>query len=192
MKKRAKPVGMNALNNLIEACRRNDRRAQVELYDLFSRTMFNTSYRLVKNLAEAEDITQEAFLAAYRNIGSFRNEVPFDGWLRRIVINRSLDYLRKQKHVFTELNEDIPDSAGNADYNGEYDENREALRRQLIAGLAMLPEGFRIILSLYYFEGYDHEEIAHILKISPSTSRSQLTRAKRKLGTLLNQHHKTQ
>lgn len=173
---------MSGLNRLIKACKKNDRRAQIELYDLFAKTMYSTCYRLLKSTADAEDAMQEAFLSAFVKIDTFRNEVPFDAWLRRIVINKSLDALRKKKELFTEISNEIADDTTTHE-NPDFIKN---LRNQLMSELENLPEGYRVIVSLYYFEGYDHDEISQILNISPSTSRSQLTRAKQKLIRRLN------
>ena len=144
--------------------------------------MYNTSLRLVKNTAEAEDIIQESFLSAFRALDSYGDQVPFDAWLRRIVINRSLDHLRSAQQLFTEIKDDeiIRDEALTP--ASDEDESLRKKRLEMIKKEAMaLPDGFRIVFSLYYYEGYDHEEISNILNISASASRSQLSRAKNKV-----------
>lgn len=130
---------------------------------------------------EAEDVMQESFLAAFLKIKTYRGEMSFGSWLKKIVINKTIDVLRTRKVKFEELNEKVavPDEP---DWNGP-DATEENLKKvsRIREAVKMLPEGFRVVLSLALFEGYDHEEISMILKISESTSRSQLTRAKKKL-----------
>jgi len=171
--------------DLVKACKRNDRKAQFRLYELYSKAMFNTSLRIVKDRQIAEDIMQESFLSAYTAITDFREEVPFGVWLKRIVINKSLDHLRKNRPIFEELKEEILPVDEQEDRNESQIDN-EKLIHSIKTALLELPDGYRIILSLSLFEGYDHEEIGRILNITTSTSRSQLTRAKRKLKEKLN------
>ncbi|MBN1597576.1 MAG: RNA polymerase sigma factor [Bacteroidales bacterium] len=176
-------ISKEEMSALISACRKNNRVAQIKLYDLYSKSMYNTCLRIVKDSMLAEDIVQECFLTAFQSIGSFRGDSSFFSWLRKIVINRSLDQIRKRKKFFEQIDEESDNYSDEIvdqkkDDVDEFDQERLALLKKLILEL---PEGFRIIISLYFFEGYDHEEIAQILDITPSTSRSQLTRAKRKL-----------
>jgi RNA polymerase sigma-70 factor (ECF subfamily) len=162
---------------LLDACLENNRKAQIRLYKLYAKQMYNISFRIVKDQMLAEDIIQEAFISAFRGLKNFKREVPFHVWLKKIVINKSLDEIRKNKTRYTEL---IDDNI--AEENGEYDEgDKEELIKRLKDELYQLPDGYRIILSLYYLEGFDHEEISQIMKITASTSRSQLTRARRVL-----------
>lgn len=141
--------------------------------------MYNSSLRIVKDPAEAEDIMQEAFLSAFKNISKYKGEVSFGAWLKRIVVNRSLDCLKKKKLELFPLDNEIHKlPAEEVKQNFEYSE--EQIKR-LKKGINLLPTGYRIILNLYLLEGYDHEEIGGILDISPSTSRSQFLRAKKKL-----------
>lgn len=164
---------------LIESCLANDRKAQIEIYNRYAKSMFNVSLRMVRDRMLAEDIMQEAFISAFKGLRNFRREVSFYSWLRKIVINKSLDEIRRQKTIFTEIKDDLVEEAGTDD---EDDTAKKELVMQLKNELYKLPDGYRIILSLYYLEGYDHDEISQILKISASTSRSQLTRAKRLLS----------
>jgi RNA polymerase sigma-70 factor (ECF subfamily) len=141
--------------------------------------MFSICMRLVNNTAEAEDVMQEAFLNAFTKIDTYKGEVSFGAWLKRIVINRSLDYLKKRKVKFEEINEktnQLPD------YQMEIKEvNMEVIKD----AIQKLPDGYRVVLSLFLIEGYDHEEISEILGISNSNSRTQYLRAKNKLRELL-------
>jgi len=171
---------------LIADCRKNNRTAQIKLYELFAKRMYNTSLRILKNRMLAEDAVQEAFINAFRTLDNFRGEVPFEAWLRRIVINQSIDQMRKENKVFLEPVENIklvgPDEF---DLDDDFIE-KEHLINEVKKQLNELPNGYRIILSLYYLEGYDHEEISQILHITSSTSRSQLTRAIKKLREMMN------
>lgn len=138
--------------------------------------MYNTALRIVSDDEEAQDVLQEAFLDAFTRIKDFRQETTFGLWLKQIVINKSINQLRKRKLEFVSLTvEDLPDDDTNdhSDFEYQVEAVKEALNE--------LPDGYRVIVSLYLLEGYDHEEIAHILKISESTSRSQFLRGKRKL-----------
>lgn len=165
------------LESLIDACLLNDRKAQIEVYNRYAKSMFNVSLRMVKDKMLAEDITQEAFISAFKDLKNFRREVSFYYWLRKIVINKSLDEIRRRKIIFTDLNESIITEEPTDDE--ENNTAKEEMLNRIKNELYNLPDGYRVIISLYYLEGFDHDEISQILKISSSTSRSQLTRAKR-------------
>lgn len=169
---------------LLEACKRGEPRAQMEIYRLYYKPMYHTSFRILGDTMEAEDVMQEAFLVAFRNLGSIDLNTSFGGWLKRIVVNRSLDALRKRKPQI-ELVEDYPDEIHAEPWNpteeGTIGEKVEKIRR----ALEKLPEKYRLVLSLNLFEGYDHEEIGQILGVTPSTSRAQLSRGKQKLLQLI-------
>jgi RNA polymerase sigma factor (sigma-70 family) len=142
--------------------------------------MFNVALRIVNDDAEAEDVLQEAFLDAFNRISDFRQETTFGLWLKQIVINRAINYLRKRKVKLVGIDDiEIAEEPS-------YDESETQLKVEAIkAAMEELPDGYRVVLTLYLFEGYDHEEIAHILKITENTSRTQYMRAKRKLNSLL-------
>ncbi|RZL47177.1 MAG: sigma-70 family RNA polymerase sigma factor [Pedobacter sp.] len=165
---------------LVNDCRAGSRKAQFELYKLYANAMYNVALRIVNDDAEAEDVLQEAFLDAFNRIKDFRQETTFGLWLKQIVINRSINYLRKRKLELVSLDEvEVADEPAT-----DFEETTfkvEAIK----AAMNELPDGYRVVLTLYLFEGYDHEEIAHILKITENTSRSQYLRAKRKLNSLL-------
>ncbi len=128
---------------------------------------------------EAEDVMQEAFLSAFKKIGTYKGEVSFGAWLKKIVVNRSLDYLKKRKVKFETVTEMATQIT---DYQIEIQEvDIQALNR----AIQKLPNGYRVVLSLFLIEGYDHEEISQILNISNSASRTQLLRAKNKLKMIL-------
>jgi RNA polymerase sigma-70 factor (ECF subfamily) len=142
--------------------------------------MYNTSLRIVGNVNDAEDVMQESFLSAFNKLDSYEGKVSFGAWLKKIVVNRSLDYLKRRKVIFEEINERVLEEEPDPGMEiQEIDLNK--LKRVMMK----LPEGYRIVLSLYLLEGYDHDEIAEILTITNVSSRTQLLRAKRKLRDLL-------
>jgi RNA polymerase sigma factor (sigma-70 family) len=124
---------------------------------------------------------QEAFISAFRNLDKYRAEASFGAWLKKIVVNKALNVLKKRKTEFLPENEDwdIPEEEQHTDYGDQLtvDRVKNAIQR--------LPDGYRSVLSLYLLEGYDHQEIAEIMGITESTSKSQLNRAKHKLRELL-------
>jgi len=171
---------MNSHQDLIDGCKNCDQKAQFQIYKLYYKAMYNTSLRIVNNTMEAEDIMQESFLSAFEKIDTYSGTVSFGAWLKRIVINRSLDALGKRKAVF----EDIETHIGIRDESSDENDRNEDLDvkiNEVKDAIEHLPDGYRVILSLYLLEGYDHDEIAEILNISSSTSRSQLSRARQKL-----------
>ena len=165
---------------LVAACRKGNRQAQFEIYKLYAKAMYNVALRIVNDDDEAEDVLQEAFLDAFTRLESFRAETTFGLWLKQIVINKSINQLRKRKAEFVSLDGiDIADEVAHTEEDLQYQVN------EIKEAVAQLPDGYRVVLTLYLFEGYDHEEISHILKISENTSRSQYMRAKTKLNSLL-------
>jgi RNA polymerase sigma factor (sigma-70 family) len=169
--------------NLVVECKKGSKKACYELYRLYAKAMLNVAFRIVGNVAEAEDVLQEAFLDAFGKLKDFRKDTTFGLWLKQIVVNRSINLLRKRKLEFMELEgeqlENIPDESFEDDEDIKYQAARvnEAIKE--------LPEGYRLVISLYLLEGYDHEEIAQILNINENTSRTQFLRAKRKVVEIL-------
>lgn len=145
--------------------------------------MYNIAVRILRNEDEAADILQEAFIDAFGRIADFRQETTFGLWMKQIVINKSISQLRKRRMELIPIEESDAEAISE---NSEPDtEEIELQVRQVHAAIHQLPDGYRVVLTLYLLEGYDHEEISHILKISENTSRTQLLRAKRKLVELL-------
>lgn len=166
--------------DLVNACRKGSRAAQFELYKLYERAMYSAALRIVNHEAEAEDVVQEAFLDAFLRIGDFRGDTTFGLWLKQIIVNKSINCLRKRRVEFTNLDGveiAAEESADQEELQWKVEEVKAAVKR--------LADGYRVVLTLYLFEGYDHEEISHILKISEVTSRSQFMRAKTKLRNIL-------
>jgi RNA polymerase sigma-70 factor, ECF subfamily len=173
----------NIHEHLIEKCRNKDPKAQFEIYKLYYKAMFNTCCRIVNNTEEAEDIMQESFLAAFEKIETYNGEVSFGAWLKRIVINRSLDALKKRKMELVPLDHTTQeDFIEEMNFN---DSDTEKELHRIKKAVNKLADGYRIVLTLYLFEGYDHDEISKILEISSSNSRSQYSRAKQKLKEIL-------
>ncbi|RFP63703.1 RNA polymerase sigma factor [Hymenobacter lapidiphilus] len=172
---------------LVERCRLGDRRAQAEIYKRYSKAMFNASLRITGDYAEAEDVLQEAFLSAFRELHSYKGDSSFGSWLKRIVINKSINCLRNRRLSLVPLGEQHDAAAEATDYGPEPEITswRADVVRRCVQDL---PDGYRVVLTLYLLEGYDHAEIAGILNISESTSKSQYSRARKKLLELARQH----
>ncbi len=177
-------VYKNIHEDLIEACKRFDRKSQNQLYKLYYKAMYNTCLRIMNNTEEAEDVMQEAFLSAFEKIDQYNGAVSFGAWLKRIVINRSIDAVKKRRIYFEEINDDRHTEIASEEVREEQDSVQSIEKIKVC--MEKLADGYRLILSLYLFEGYDHEEIGSIMNITSSTSRSQFTRAKKKLLELMN------
>jgi RNA polymerase sigma-70 factor (ECF subfamily) len=168
---------------VVEACRKGDRQAQFELYKMYGKGMYNICLRMLGNAEDAEDVLQLAFVDVFRRLDQFRQESTIGAWIKRIVVNRCLDHLRKRKVMIESFDDQVHDVPQSEATNGsaELSYSVEDIQQAVYA----LPDGYRVVLTLYLFEGYDHEEISKILDISVSTSKSQYHRAKRKLRDTL-------
>ncbi len=149
--------------HLIEKCIDNDSRAQMQLYDLYCKAMFNTACNFIKDDVIAQDIMQEAFIKAFKKIDTYSGEATFGAWLKRIVVNQSLDWLKKQKPETVDL-EDHVVSIVEDDENWEV-ENDTSLNA-IYHCIEQLPIKCKNVVKLYLLEGYDHQEVAQILQIS--------------------------
>jgi RNA polymerase sigma-70 factor (ECF subfamily) len=163
---------------LIEECIRHHRKAQYALYERYASTMLGVCCRYSKNREEAEDLMQEGFLKVFDKIATFRGQGSLEGWIRRIMINHALNYLKARKMNFIEedpqrWSEHLPD-------NSEPDGPEELYAPDvMLKAVQSLPDGYRVVFNLYVFEGFSHKEIADSLSISENTSKSQLSRARR-------------
>ena len=166
---------------LIEECRKGNNKAQYRLYNQYSKAMFNLAYRILNNREDAEDILQETFVDCFRYIDSFRFESTFGAWLKKILVNKCINHLKKKK-IDLILFDNLPTEVSEEEADITYDTGK------IFKGIEMLPDGYRIILTLYLLEGYDHSEISRILGISESTSKSQYSRAKEKLRNILSKN----
>ena len=170
-------------DEMIDRCLRGDAQAYKELYQRYSKAMFNTCLRLLNNVTEAEDVLQDSFIEAFKNLQNFEYRTSFGGWLKQICVNRSINQLKKRKLDLVDIEK-----------NGQYDlaeettidEKEVSLKVEAVKKAIMqLPDGYRTVLSLYLLEGYDHEEIAGILNVAESTTRTQFIRARQKLLQVL-------
>ncbi|MCT4580202.1 MAG: RNA polymerase sigma factor [Flavobacteriales bacterium] len=167
---------------LIEDCKSGNQYAYNQVYYGCAKGVFNSIIRIVNHREEAEDILQETFISAFKNIENFRNESSLFGWIKKIAINKSLNSLKKKQLQWSET------SIENLNIEEEEDEwdHVKLSVNEIAQQLNNLPNGYRLIISLYLFEGYSHKEIAQELGISESTSRTQYVRGKKKLRALLN------
>lgn len=171
-------------NHIIEKCKQNNRKAQMQLYNQYCQGMYIVAKRFVKHEAEAEDVVQDAFIKAFSKLHQYQAEVTFGAWLKRIVVNTSIDALKSKNQRLVELEEvhlKVVDASDEdkwlVDDAVSIDNIKEAINN--------LSEKYRYVVMLYLIEGYDHQEISEILKISEVASRTQLYRGKLKLQELL-------
>lgn len=161
---------------LIEGCRRKDRSAQKSIYEQMAGKMLSVCCRYVKNRMEAEDVLVTSFMKVFDKIDQYKNEGSFEGWVRRIVVNESLTYLRKNKSMYIET--ELEEADRQPDLN-KVDNTLEA--DDLLKLVSELPAGYKIVFNMYAIDGYSHKEIAGHLGISENTSKSQLSRARNQL-----------
>lgn len=177
---------------MIDGCKTNDRHSQKHLYAIFAKKMYNTAFRITKCQDDAADVLQDSFVEIFGAISNFRSKAEvLEHWIRRIIINKALNVLRRKKH----LNEIFIDPVGSWEsISGTEDADSidcgdAALLSQKISlirdTIQEMHEGYRLVLTLYLWEGYDHQEIAEILKIQESTSRTQFMRGRQKLIQIL-------
>lgn len=167
---------------LIEQSKKGDRKAQFALYNQYVDAMFQISLRMLNNRADAEDTLQESFVKAFKNLNQFKYESSFGAWLKKIVINTCINHLKKRKLKWVEMEDaaiemKIETTESPLNHLPKIEHIKEKIK--------LLPDGFRVVLTLYLLEGYDHSEISQILNISESTSKTQYHRAKNKLKQLI-------
>ena len=167
-------------DELIKGCLKGDRAAQKHLYELHSSRMYAVCYRYVKDPMQAQDILVTAFMKVFDKVGQFKNEGSFEGWIRRIMVNEALTWLRRNKNMYVETDLE------QADHEPDYKNLSDHLEAEdLMNMIAALPSGYRIVFNMYAIDGYSHKEIAEHLGISENTSKSQLCRARVYLQKLL-------
>ncbi len=173
----------NIHQHLIDDCRNGDTKAQFELYKLYYKAMYNTGLRILNNSQEAEDVMQEAFLKAFQKLDTYKEEVSFGAWLKKIVVNHSLDYLKKNKLDTDQMDEgrmQIADEVGLAA------EDEQVQQVQLIKrAISQLSENYRVIVNLHLIEGYDHDEIGEILGMTNAAVRTAFSRGRKNLQKIL-------
>ncbi len=166
---------------ILAGCLKNDPVAQRELYNRYSPKMLSVCYRFAQSREDAEDMLQEGFIKVFTQIQTFQNKGAFEGWIRRIIVHTCINFLKKYKK-FSE-NIDLA-------YAGYLQVKEETIpsimqAKQVVECIRLLPIGYKTVLNLYAIEGYNHKEIAEMLDIEESTSRSQYTRAKAMLEGIL-------
>ena len=166
-------IGQNTETQLLKGCLAGDSRAQQALYEKYAGKMFVVCLRYIKDESEAEDTMVHGFAKVFEKLEQFKGEGSLEGWIRRIMVNQSLLYIRKNKAMYLEV--DIEKAEHTPDF-GTLDNHLEA--DDLLNMVQRLPTGYRTVFNLYAIEGYSHKEIAERLGISENTSKSQLSRAR--------------
>ncbi len=166
---------------LVKDCLTGDRKAQYRLYRLYSKAMFNTCLRMLKNREDAEDVLQNSFVDVFTKLHMYRGDATIGAWIKRIVINNCINFIKKRRILLTELDtsrvKDMPDENSFDDLKLDMSKINKAIYQ--------LPDGYRVVFTLYALEGYDHQEISEIIGTTVSTSKSQYSRAKKKLKEIL-------
>jgi len=169
---------------LIEQCKLNDRVAQMKLYKKYCDGMFCVAMRFLKNSDDAEDVVQESFVKAFQCIHQFKGEVTFGAWLKRIVVNRSIDFLKSKHQRVIELDEEYIHIIEDNDDDWEVQDGIGI--EEVKTKIEELSDNYKYVVQLFLIEGYDHNEISSILKISETASRTRLLRGKNYLKEALN------
>lgn len=170
--------------DIIEQCKQNNRKAQLQLYNQYCDGMYIVAKRFLKDTNDAEDVVQEAFLKAFTKLHQYKAEVTFGAWLKRIVVNKSIDFLKSKKQRLVDLEEvhlKVIDTSNDDKWLVDDTITLEDVKN----AIESLPDKYQYVLMLYLIEGYDHQEISEILNISEIASRTQLSRGKIKLQELL-------
>jgi RNA polymerase sigma factor (sigma-70 family) len=160
-------------DNLLEGCKRNDRKAQELLYQALASKMLGVCVRYAKDSFEAEDILQTGFVKVFQKISEFRSDGSFEGWIRRIMVNTAIEVYRKNQRTLNVV-----------DIDQVYDEAQTMFdmtgleTKDLLKLIQQLPDGYRVVFNMYVIEGYSHKEIGEQLAISEGASKSQLSRAR--------------
>lgn len=168
--------------DIVEGCLAGNRLAQQKLYQLYSKAMYNICFRMLNNETDAEDLLQNSFVDVFTKLHYFRFDSSIGAWIKRIVINNCINFLKKKRIQIVEMGE--RDVAVETDETTDWEEIQFSVNK-IQQGIQQLPEGYRVVLTLYLLEGYDHNEIGEILNITASTSKSQYSRAKKKLKEFL-------
>ncbi len=159
---------------IVERCKANDRKAQLKLYKQYCEGMFCVAMRFLKNADDAEDVLQESFIKAFQKIHQFKGDVTFGAWLKRIVINKSIDFLKSKRENTLRLNENFMQITEDEDWTVEDDVTTETIKE----AIERLPEKYKYVVMMYLIEGFDHNEIAAVLHLTETTCRTRLLRGK--------------
>ncbi|WP_194851528.1 RNA polymerase sigma factor [Nonlabens antarcticus] len=164
---------------LIYNCKNGDRKAQKELYDRYSNTLFGCCLKYAPNYQEAQDILQDSFLTIFKKIGQFEDAGSFEGWCKRITINVALQRYRGTKVYRLEDGDCVIDEVL------EIEEPDNLGMQEMLLMIQQLPDRYRLVFSLYTLDGYGHKEIADMMQITEGTSKSNLSRARQKLQHMI-------
>ena len=170
--------------DIIEQCKQNNRKAQLQLYNQYCDGMYIVAKRFLKDTQDAEDAVQEAFIKAFTKLHQFKAEVTFGAWLKRIVVNKCIDYLKSEKQRLVDL-EEVHLKVVDTSNDDKWLVDDAITLQQVKQAIDDLPDKYQYVLMLYLIEGYDHQEISEILNITEVASRTQLSRGKVKLQELL-------
>jgi len=164
------------IEDILQGCLLGDKTCQQKLYDTFAPKMFGVCLRYSKDEDEAKDFLQEGFIKVFQNLGKYKSEGSFEGWLRRVIVNHTLEQFRKayKKQKFVEIEEAHGETSENFNF-----ENHDF--KIILEAIQSLSIGYRTVFNLYVMEGYQHNEIAEMMGINESTSKSQLSRARQLL-----------
>ncbi|MEN1785826.1 MAG: RNA polymerase sigma factor [Bacteroidota bacterium] len=170
------------IDALLQQCLEGSQSAQLAIYNRYYKAMYNTAFRIVKHTAEAEDIMQESFLSAFTKLASFKGEVTFGAWLKRIVVNNSIYHYRKQqKNSTADLDDVLYKVEDNDGVVPDAHGDTELKAQKVMETMKSLKDNYRISLTLHLIEGYDYEEICQIMDISYANCRTTISRAKENL-----------
>lgn len=167
--------------DVVEKCKANDRKAQLQLYRQYCDGMFAVAMRFLRNADDAEDVLQDAFINAFQKIHQYSGEVSFGAWLKRIVVNKCIDFLKAQKQDVLPLEEQHLKTVDDDDWSV----TPEITIAEVKNAIAHLPENYRYVVQLYLVEGFDHQEISQVLDIRQTASRTRLLRGKAYLKSIL-------
>lgn len=170
--------------DIIEQCKQNNRKAQLQLYNQYCDGMYIVANRFLKDANDAEDVVQEAFIKAFSKLHQYKAEVTFGAWLKRIVVNKSIDFLKSKKQKLVELDE-VHLKVIDVEDDDKWLVEDAITLNDVKHAINSLPDKYQYVVMLYLIEGYDHQEISEILNISQVASRTQLSRGKAKLQELL-------
>ena len=182
-------MGSTTIDKLIAGCAKGDRRSQQVIYEKFYTKMMGVCLRYASNKQEAQDLVHDGFLKVFEKISKYNYSGSFEGWIRRIMINTSIDYYRKNKNVFTKDNQDFANIEGE---EPEQDVLSQLRTEDIMKAVQSLSPGYRAVFNLYVVEGYSHKEVSDELGISVGTSKSNLAKAKKNLRRLFTKENKEQ
>ncbi|TNJ43064.1 RNA polymerase sigma factor [Tamlana fucoidanivorans] len=170
--------------DIIEQCKQNNRKAQMQLYSQYCDGMYIVAKRFLKDAADAEDVVQEAFIKAFTKLHQYKGDVTFGAWLKRIVVNKSIDFLKSKKQQLVALDE-VHLKVVDTQKDDKWLVDDTITLTDVKVAINKLPNKYQYVVMLYLIEGYDHQEISEILDITEVASRTQLSRGKAKLQELL-------